>query len=148
MQALYDSEGNAVAFWLSEQGCTIHLMSGRMVAEVSCHAMFDMSGHHLGWFKDNRVYGCGGRKVLTGESETPQNVLTQMELAIGWEEHRFSRAGSQRQTIPPMPELIDQWAELNGQAFIDFNMESAKTSGIRAMSLAVAEELLALENCG
>jgi len=59
--ALYDGQGNAVAYIATSDDSTVYTWAGKPVAYLDADNIYGFNGKHLGWFQDGKLFDHQGR---------------------------------------------------------------------------------------
>ena len=111
MKNFFDREERAVGFLLVGDRTTVHLNDGSLVAEVVLSALFNGDGRFLGWFAPTGIFDRGGRRVLTLKASR-ESKKSGMRFSQDFAPATRSSI-RMRQTIPVMPDLLDDWSPIS-----------------------------------
>jgi len=106
--ALYDSDGDAVAYIDTDHDLTIYLWGGQPVAYLVADSVWGFNGKHLGWFEDGIIrdlkgYALGCIKGAVDINYNPQPLKGQKQLRP---------LKSLKELEPIRPLKIDEWSSL------------------------------------
>ena len=112
--ALYNYQGEAVAYIDTESDLTIYLWGGEPVAYLDGHSIYGFNGMHLGWFEDGIVWDHNGNVV--GFVEGAVNVTTQIQPIKGVQ--NISPIRSIEEIEPIEPVHTNRWARISFAIFL------------------------------
>ena len=106
--ALYNDQGEAVAYVDTSNDLTIYLWGGKPLAYLDGHSIYGFNGKHLGWFEDGIVWDHNGNAV--GFVEGAVNVITQIQPVKGIQEILPIKGIEEIEPIKPL--YTNRWARI------------------------------------
>lgn len=106
--ALYDSDGEAVAYIATDNDLTIYLWAGKPVAYLSDDSVWGFNGKHLGWFEDGIVWDHKGNAV--GCVKGAISILYALKPLKGLKELKPLK--SLKELKPLRPLKTQQWSSM------------------------------------
>lgn len=118
--ALYDSEGDAVAYVDTGRDSNIYLWSGKPVAYLNEHSIYGFNGKHVGWLENGIVRDHEG--LIVGFVDGATHAVTKLPPLKGSQELTPSKA--LRQSRPPEPSFQDRRSRISLTRLLSSGIES------------------------
>jgi hypothetical protein len=116
--SLFDSEGKAIAYIVTDDDFTIYMWDGTPVAylypKMDQYSIYGFNGNHLGWLVDGIIRDHNGNAV--GFIKNAVNMYTQYEPYKSYKQYKPYK--SYREYEPYMPYLTNNWATMPLSLFL------------------------------
>jgi len=106
--ALYNDQGEAVAYIDTSRDLTIYLWGGKPVAYLDGHSVYGFNGKHLGWLENGIVWDHGGNAV--GFIQGAVNIPTQFQSLKGLQELTPLKALEELEPLEPLH--TNRWSRI------------------------------------